>query len=150
MQAQHVSLTEVARTQKPEDERRFVRWRVAIPCQVNWAGQMVNAWLDNLSFGGALLHRAVIAPSPGEKVELHLCTGSESPLRCVFQAVVVHSCWDLSKGEKAGLFGLAFDALEGHQAPRLVQLLRRFALGQAEATTAARSHPRTFGLPPAA
>ncbi len=52
------------------DRRRFHRWEVSIPCNVEWEDTIIRGQIANLSYGGALITQVNAVPSEGARVLL--------------------------------------------------------------------------------
>ncbi len=52
------------------DRRRFHRWEVSIPCNVEWEDTIIRGQIVNLSNGGALITQVNALPSEGARVLL--------------------------------------------------------------------------------
>ena len=52
------------------DRRRFHRWDVSIPCNVEWEDTIIRGQIANLSEGGASITQVNAVPSEGARVLL--------------------------------------------------------------------------------
>ena len=52
------------------DRRRFHRWDVSIPCNVEWEDTIIRGQIANLSYGGASITQVNAVPSEGARVLL--------------------------------------------------------------------------------
>ncbi len=95
------------------DRRRFHRWEVCIPCNVEWEDTIIRGQIANLSYGGALITQVDALPSEGARVLLTFQTrvgGGRLKNKLVARVVyvILEAMEELISGS-IGSFGVEFE-----------------------------------------
>ncbi len=121
------------------DRRQFKRWKVSIPCTVEWGDTIARGQIANLSYGGALITKVDAVPSEGapfivrfqvEKEKVELQCKLVHTINLSFGGPLIMQVTAAEDGQ-VGAFGIEFQRSRVEVTSKLVPVFR--ALFSAEA-----------------
>ncbi len=104
------------------ENRWLERWKVEIPCSIDWKGTLFPARIVDVSFNGARIQNCTAAPDTKDVVTLRLRVGKE-PMNLLGK--VIHHCRP-EVSEESKCFGVEFRGAAADLTSVLVPLVLEY------------------------